>query len=98
MDGLGLRNGRVPAGTASVTLWHLKSLAIDELVAAPDQWRAWDTLRERRAEDFGLVVSAEPNEDEQEMIPVQTAMLMRRWRRDDDAERFDAIARAQGLI
>jgi hypothetical protein len=80
-----------------VSRWHLRSRAINEVVRASDQWEAWDTLRDRSALDFGLIVVAEPNEDA-DPIPVQTAALMRRWGRDDDAEQFDAIAREQGLI
>lgn len=79
-------------------LWHLRSAAIDELVRADDQWEAWDTLRERPIEDFSLVVVAEPNEDADASIPVQTAMLMRRWERDQDADLCDEAARRAGLI
>ena len=79
--------------------WQLRSRAINEVVVADDQWGAWDALRDRSIYDFGLVVSAEPNESgDNEAIPVHTATLMRRWGRDEDAEQFDALAREQGLL
>ncbi len=76
--------------------WHLRSRAINEVVRAEDQFAAWNTLRDRPAEDFGLVVEAEPDENG-DPIPVRTSALMFSWRRDDDAEAFVAAAVAQGL-
>jgi hypothetical protein len=35
---------------------------------------------------------------EDNRIPVQTAILMRRWGREDDALRCDEVARAMGLM
>lgn len=81
----------------SVKTWMLRSLAIREVVRAEDQWEAWDSLRDRPLEDFGLIVLAEPNEDA-DPIPVQTEMLMRRWGRYDDAVAFHALAVANGLV
>lgn len=78
-------------------VWHVCSREINEIVRAADQWEAWDTLRYRSAFDFGLIVTAEPNEDA-DPIPVHAATLMRRWGRDQDAEAFDQIAREAGLI
>lgn len=77
--------------------WHVRSAAINEVVPATDQWEAWDTLSDRGAQDFGLVTVAERNEDG-DPFPVQTAALMRRWGRDEDAERFDDLARREGLL
>lgn len=77
--------------------WHLRSRGIDEVVEAADQWEAWDTLRDRSALDFGLIVQAEPDENA-DPIPVHTAALMRRWGREDDAAAFDQVAREAGLI
>jgi hypothetical protein len=77
--------------------WHIRSREINEVVQASDQWEAWDTLRDRSAFDFGLIVVAEPNEDA-DPIPVHTATLMRRWGRDEDAGAFDQVARDAGLI
>lgn len=77
--------------------WHLRSREINEVVQAADQWEAWDSLRDRSAVDFGLVVSAEPDENG-DPFPVKTATLMHRWGREEDAEQFDAVARQAGLI
>lgn len=76
--------------------WHLRSRAINEVVRAADQWEAWDTLRDRPVEDFGLIVVAERNEDA-DPIPVKTEMLMRRWGRDDDADAIHALVVELGL-
>lgn len=81
-----------------MTTWHLRSREIDEIVSAADQWEAWDTLRDRPPADFGLVVSAEPDErGDDERIPVQTEALMRRWGRDDEAVAFHQAAVDLGL-
>lgn len=77
--------------------WVLTSKGISEIVRAEDQWEAWDTLRERDATDFGLLVSAEANESD-DPIPVQTETLMRRWDRIADADQFHAKAREMGLV
>lgn len=77
--------------------WLVKSRDIMEIVPAADQWEAWDTLKDRPIEDFGLVVLAEPDESG-DPIPVQTVTLMERWGRRADAEAFRALAfRALGL-
>lgn len=78
-------------------VWHLRSRAIDEVVRAEDQFAAWETLRDRPATDFGLVVTAEPGEDEQQAIPIHTSALMFAWDRDDEAELFIAVAVENGL-
>ena len=77
--------------------WLLKSRDIIRVVEAPDQWVAWDTLRDRPAADFGLLVTAEANEDG-EPIAVRTEILMTRWGRDADAAQFHALAVQQGLV
>lgn len=77
-------------------LWHLRSRAIDELVQAADQFAAWDTLRDRPLEDFGLIVTAERDEDA-DPIGVHTSGLMFWWGRDDDAKRLIALAIENGL-
>ena len=77
-------------------LWHVRSRAIDELVRAEDQFAAWDALRERPAEDFGLIVLAEPDESG-DPISVRTSALMFSWGRDDDAKHFISLAVANGL-
>lgn len=85
------------ATSRGVSTWHVRSRTINEVVHAADQWEAWDTLRDRDAAEFGLIAVAEPDESA-DPIPVQTAALMRRWGRDEDAEKFDALAREKGLI
>ena len=78
--------------------WRIHSRAIDEVVVAVDQWAAWNTLRNHPAEDFGLIVVAAPDGNEDRAIPVHTATLMRKWDRLADALAFDELARRQGLI
>jgi hypothetical protein len=75
--------------------WNLRSQRINELVDAPDQFIAWDTLRDRPVGDFGLVVEAEPNGNGNPIV-TRTSMLMFRWNRDEDARRF--IRRASALL
>jgi len=77
--------------------WHLRSRAISEVVVAEDQFAAWDTLRDLPVEDFGLVITAEADEDG-EPIPVQTETLMTRWGREEDAAAFHALAVHHGLL
>lgn len=77
--------------------WLLRGKGFREVVRAADQWEAWDTLRERPAEDFGLVTTAEPDESD-DPIYVQTATLMRRWGRTSEADQCDALARELGLV
>lgn len=67
--------------------WIIGSGDIKEVVRAMDQFEAWDTLRDRPAEDFGLIASAEPNESS-DPFHVRTSLLMYRWGRDADAKRF----------
>jgi hypothetical protein len=86
-----------PVSITTKLCWHIRSREINDVVMAEDQWEAWDTLRDRSAFDFGLVVSAEKAEDG-DPIPVQTASLMRRWGRFDDAALLDEVARAAGLL
>lgn len=77
-------------------LWHIRSGSIDELVLADDQLAAWDTLRERPASDFGLIVTAEPDESA-DPISVRTSALMFGWGRDEDAAAFITAAQLHGL-
>lgn len=78
-------------------VWLIRSNGHTDVVVASDQWEAWDTWRDRPAADFGLVVLAEMNENA-DPIPVQTATLMRRWGREEDAIRFDDRAKELGLL
>ena len=71
--------------------WHLRSREINEVVLAEDQYAAWDTLRERPAVDFGLIVTAEPDETA-DSIPVHTSALMTWWERHEDAALFRQVA------
>lgn len=79
-----------------MTAWHVRTRLINEVVQADDQFVAWDTLRGRPAEEFGLIVVAEPDESG-DPIPVRTSALMFSWGRDEDAARFIAAAVDQGL-
>jgi hypothetical protein len=81
----------------SLIAFRLRSAFIDRVVRAADQWEAWDTLRDRPASHFGLIVTAEPDESA-DPIPVQTATLMRRWGRNAAADLFDTLAREKGLL
>jgi hypothetical protein len=80
----------------SARTWHLRSGVIDEIVRAEDQFEAWATLRDRPAEDFGLIASAEPDEDGDPLL-ARVSGLMFSWGRDEDAQAFVAAAVAQGL-
>lgn len=80
-----------------VRRWLVKTGTIVQIVPAVTQWGAWNTLRSRPVEDFGLIVTAEPD-DSGDPIPVHTSQLMRDWGRFTDADLFDDAARAQGLI
>ena len=77
-------------------LWHVHTFAIDEFVRAADQFEAWDTLRDRPLEEFGLVVTAEPDESG-DPIFVRTSQLMFKWGREEDALATVAHAVANGL-
>lgn len=76
--------------------WVLRSRNIFEVVEAHDQFAAWNTLRIRPADDFGILVTAEPDEDG-DPIPVRTSQLMMSWGREDDGLAFVAAAIAAGL-
>jgi hypothetical protein len=79
-----------------VQMWHLRSAAVDEFVRAPNQFAAWETLRDRPTADFGLVVTAEADESADPIV-VRTSALMFWWGRDDEAEAFVGAAVANGL-
>ncbi len=76
--------------------WRIQSRAIDEVVQAEDQFEAWNTLRDRSTPDFGLIVSAEPDENADPFY-VYTSALMTLWGREEDAVVFREIALAAGL-
>lgn len=79
--------------------WFVSSKNIDEVVEAADRWEAFDTLRDRPAEDFGLIVEVQPvRETQEEAVAIRTSALFgKRWGRPEIAERFIAAAVAQGL-
>lgn len=82
--------------TDSKPLWRISSAHINEFVRAADRFEAWDTLRDRPASDFGLIVSVEPNESA-DPIAIHTAALMFSWNRDSDAALVIASAVRAGL-
>lgn len=78
--------------------WDVTSKNIEEIVEAADQWEAFDSLSTRSADDFGLVVEAQPvNETAEESFAVRTSMLFARWNRPDEARLFVDAAIRQGL-
>jgi hypothetical protein len=76
--------------------WAISSRRLFAVVEAHDQWEAWDTFRHEDRYQFGLIATAEPDEDG-DPIPVKTSALMERWGRIHDAEEFHALAREKGL-
>lgn len=76
--------------------WHVKSGLIDEFVRAADQHAAFDTLRDRPVEEFGLIVTAEPDESA-DPIAIRTSALLFSWGREQDAEDCIRAARFAGL-
>ena len=66
------------------------------IVRARDQWEAWDVLKDRPVEDFGLICMAEPSENGDPFM-VQTETLMRRWGRKADARLAHEAAVRAGL-
>ena len=87
---------RVVGGAAVSAAWHLRSAGINEIVRAVDQFTAWNTLRQRPTEDFGLIVTAEPDEND-DRIPVHTSALMTWWGRDEEAQLARDFAISKGL-
>jgi len=77
--------------------WHLRSRGIDEIVVAEDQHAAWNTLRTRPVEDFGLIVTANATGDDGDTIGQHTSRLMLEWGRTEDAYAFAERARSKGL-
>ena len=78
--------------------WYVTSKNIDEIVEAINQWEAFDSLSTRSADDFGLVVEAQPvNETEEESFAIRTLLLFARWNRPEEAQLFIAAAIKQGL-
>ena len=77
--------------------WHLRSRRIDEIVAAEDQFAAWNTLRHRPVEDFGLIVTANSTGNDDDTIGQHTSRLMLGWGRTEDAFAFAELARSMGL-
>lgn len=76
--------------------FHLRSGSISEFIYAADQFEAYDTLKDRSAYDFGLIVEAEPDENDDPIL-VRTSQLMFRWRRDDEAKLFVQRAIQEGM-
>lgn len=76
--------------------WWVRTKAVSVVVKASDQWEAWDVLKDRPLEDFGLICTAEPNENG-DPIPVQTGTLMLRWGRFDDVIACNTAAARAGL-
>lgn len=76
--------------------WKITSGDISEFVCASNQFEAWETLRDRPAEEFGAIVLAEPDGNDNPFI-VRTSQLMYRWGRDGDAERFISLMMEAGM-
>lgn len=67
--------------------WIVSSSDMREVVFAADQFAAWDTLRDRPAEEFSLIAKAECNESADPFL-IRTSLLMLRWGRREDSRRF----------
>lgn len=80
-------------------VWVVQSGSMVEVVKAEDQWEAFDTLKERELEQFGMLVVATPEfGGDAEAIAVRTSMLFgKRWGRPDIAHRIIADAIEMGL-
>ena len=76
--------------------WMIRSGSLSAVIEAPDQWAAWDTWRGQDRYQFGLVATAEADENG-DPIPVKTSALMERWGRQHDADEFHALAHSYGL-
>ncbi len=76
--------------------WFIKTGALAAVVEADDQWAAWDIWRGHDRYQFGLICTAEPDEDG-DPIPVKTSTLMQRWGRVHDEAEFHALAQTMGL-
>ena len=78
--------------------WHITARNVDERVRAVDHWAAWNTLRNRPAADFGLLVSAlREGLDDGERVSVTTQTLFYIWHRDDEAGLVIDMAVSLGL-
>lgn len=84
------------ASEMSMPTWVLRSGRIHEVVSAPDQFSAFDVLRDRPVQDFGLIVTAEPDEDA-DPVGVRTSALLLHWGREADAAMVIQAAIGQGL-
>lgn len=76
--------------------WRVRSDKVDVIVQATDSWEAWDAIADRPLSDFGLLVTAECNEDANP-VGIRTSALMFRWNRDADAAKAIEAAVATGL-
>lgn len=78
--------------------WTVKTKQISVVVRAPNQFRAFDVLRDRDALDFGLVVTARrEGTSEGDEYAVRTSALMLAWGRAIDAALFRRAAIEAGL-
>lgn len=82
--------------TERTPTWIIRSGSLRGVIQAPDQWAAWDTWQGQDRYQFGLIATAEANENG-DPIPVKTSALMERWGRVHDAAEFHALARSKGL-
>lgn len=79
-----------------MTAWVLRTAELHRITQQPDQWAAFDTLREMPLRYFGLLVTAEAHES-MNPIGIRTSALLYRWGRELDARLAIAIAVDQGL-
>lgn len=79
--------------------WFLRSRDIDEIVSAPDQFAAYETLRDRPGADFGLIVTAHRADltEDEGSYACRTSLLMGQWGRIAEAKAFVKAGIAYGM-
>jgi hypothetical protein len=78
--------------------WFVSTKDIDEIVEASDQWEAFNSLKGRSPDEFGLVVEVQPvRETSEAAIAVRTSKLFGLWGDPVIAKQFIEAAIALGL-
>ena len=78
--------------------WIVGTARGKETIRALDQHAAWNTLRTRPIEDFGIIVTAlREGDPEDEQVAVHTTALLLTWGRDEEARWLLDALTAAGL-